>query len=269
MELTIITINYNNSNGLKKTIESVVNQTYDDFEFVIIDGGSTDESLSIILENKENIDYWISETDKGIYNAMNKGVNLSHGDYCLFINSGDLLYDESAITNAMEENPQTDIFVGKVYSLDGEIQISPPPSREISLYHLFFSAIPHQGSFIKRKLLIEVPYDESLIIASDWKFFLNSIIINNCSFKYINSKISRYDLNGISSNSQKLMRQEKEITLKELFPQRLINDYDLMKQNECLTQTLCMQLKRHYLADKIVYTIGNILIKISSFLRNK
>ena len=89
MKLSVITINFNNRDGLRKTIESVVNQTYNDFEYIIIDGGSTDGSVDVIKEYADRIDYWVSEPDKGIYNAMNKGIDVAKGEYCIFMNSGD------------------------------------------------------------------------------------------------------------------------------------------------------------------------------------
>ena len=83
MKLSVITINYNNRDGLKKTIESVVNQTYKDFEYIIIDGGSTDGSVEVLKEYSDKIDYWVSEPDKGIYNAMNKGIDIAKGEYVM------------------------------------------------------------------------------------------------------------------------------------------------------------------------------------------
>ena len=87
MKLSIITINYNNCDGLRKTIESVIAQTTRDFEYIVIDGGSTDGSVDVIKEYADYIDYWVSEPDKGIYNAMNKGTRAAHGDFLLFLNS--------------------------------------------------------------------------------------------------------------------------------------------------------------------------------------
>ena len=86
MKLSIITINYNNAIGLKKTIESIVEQTYHEFEYIVIDGGSNDDSKKVILENQNNISDWCSEKDAGIYNAMNKGILKATGEYLLFLN---------------------------------------------------------------------------------------------------------------------------------------------------------------------------------------
>ena len=97
MKYSIITVNYNNKEGLRKTIESVVRQTYRDFEFIVIDGGSTDGSTDILKEYDEQINYWVSEKDSGIYNAMNKGIKKSIGDYLIFMNSGDCFYQNDVL----------------------------------------------------------------------------------------------------------------------------------------------------------------------------
>jgi glycosyltransferase involved in cell wall biosynthesis len=99
MKLSIITINYNNAEGLKRTIESVTGQTFRDFEYIVIDGGSTDGSTDVINEYADHISYWVSELDKGIYNAMNKGVAAAHGEYCNFLNSGDIYYNNEILAN--------------------------------------------------------------------------------------------------------------------------------------------------------------------------
>jgi glycosyltransferase involved in cell wall biosynthesis len=103
-KLSIITINYNNSIGLKKTIESVVSQSCSEFEFIVIDGGSQDVSKEIIELHQSKINYWVSEKDKGIYHAMNKGIRASSGEYILFLNSGDVLLDDVEILNKVVLN---------------------------------------------------------------------------------------------------------------------------------------------------------------------
>ena len=100
MKFTVITINYNNADGLRQTILSVVGQTCDDYEYVIIDGGSTDGSVEVIKEREDKISYWVSEKDGGIYNAMNKGVKAARGEYLIFMNSGDIFYDNKVLSDA-------------------------------------------------------------------------------------------------------------------------------------------------------------------------
>ena len=263
MQFSIITINFNNDEGLRQTINSVVSQIYDDYEYIVIDGGSTDESVNIIRSFSDNIDYWVSEKDRGIYHAMNKGVAQAHGEYCLFMNSGDLFYNNSVLKLVDESDIQDDIVVGKVVINDKDKQISPPPiSGELTLYHLYSGSIPHQGSFIKTDLLRKYPYDENLKISSDWKFFVQVLILENRSIRYLDLYVARYDLDGISASNPVLMREEKDNVLADMFPPRVIADYKRMKQSECLTQVLTPQLKKYYSIDKLTYKIGSILLKL-------
>lgn len=265
MKYSVITINYNNLVGLRKTIESVVSQTCGDFEFVIIDGGSTDGSIDVIKKYVDRIDYWVSEKDRGIYHAMNKGVVQTHGDYCIFMNSGDTFYDNRVLETVSRCMTNEDILVGKVVIDDQNHIISPPPiSGQMTLYHLYSGSIPHQGSFIKTDLLRKYPYDETLKISSDWKFFVQALILDNCSIRYIDEFIACYDMNGFSAANPKLMREEKDDVLAKMFPPRVLADYQRMKDSECLTQTLTPLLRRNYGIDKLVYKFGKSLLKLRS-----
>lgn len=261
MKFSIITINYNNGEGLRRTIESVVSQTYNDYEYIIIDGGSTDESVNVIKEFSDKIDYWVSETDHGIYHAMNKGVAQAHGDYCLFMNSGDRFYDSQVLDKVYDTHADEDIIVGKAAIDDTDQIISPPPKDEFTLYHLYSGAIPHQGSFIKTELLRKYPYDESLRISSDWKFYIQSLILDNRSISYLDYYVARYDTNGLSASYPDVMRQEKEQVLLSFFPPRVLADYKRMKASECLTQLLTPQLRQHYRIDKFLYKVGKMILK--------
>lgn len=262
MRYSIITINYNNREGLRQTIKSVLGQTYIDYEYIVIDGGSTDGSADVIREYSDKISYWVSERDHGIYHAMNKGVAHAHGDYCIFMNSGDIFYNNFVLEDVSKNNSSEDIIVGKVVIDEQDNIISPPPEGELTLYHLYWGAIPHQGAFIKTHLLLKYPYDETLKISSDWKFFLQTLIFDNCSIRYIDVYIARYDMNGFSAAHPKLMREEKDKILQERFPPRMLADYLRMKQSECLTMRLAPKLRINYGIDKILYRIGIILLKI-------
>src|SRR6478735_1115877 len=112
IQLSIITINYNNLQGLQKTIESVVSQSFKDFEYIIIDGGSTDGSKVLIEKYSESITYWVSEKDNGIYPAMNKGIQVANGEYLLFLNSGDWFYENTTLSMAIPMLRPFDIVYG-------------------------------------------------------------------------------------------------------------------------------------------------------------
>ena len=264
MKYSIVTINYNNAEGLRRTIQSVVSQTYADYEYLIIDGGSSDGSVNAIKDYEDRISYWVSEKDGGIYNAMNKGVKVAHGEYLIFMNSGDVFYNSVVLKNLREELHDEDILVGKVFIDDNNNIISPPPQRELSMYHLFSGSIPHQGTFIKTLLQKKYPFDETLKISSDWKFFLQTIIFDNCNVRFTNIPVAIYDTNGISSNSPHAMRTEKDRILSDYHPPRVILDYKYMKQCVCLTQTLTPELRNSYRIDKLLYRIGKLLLKLNN-----
>ena len=243
MRYSVITINYNDKDGLKRTINSIVNQTHLDYEFIIIDGGSTDGSIKVIQEYENHITYWISEKDKGIYHAMNKGVAQAHGDYLIFMNSGDCFHSSEALESVTEY--QEDIICGKM--IKGEsIWPSGHFKPTISLVDLMRGSLPHQAMFIKRELLVKHPYDENYKILSDWKFCIETIVFDNCSFRNIDTIVADYDTSGISTNSNGLLPKERELILKELFPPRIIIDYqrltpvddELLDQSLLLTQTV-------------------------------
>ena len=264
MKYSVITINYNNSEGLRHTIESVAGQTYKDYEYIIIDGGSTDGSVEVIKKYADRIDYWVSEPDGGIYNAMNKGVAQAHGEYCIFMNSGDCFYDQNVLERVSGTNSEDDIVIGKLSSnKDNKVLFNPPLSGRISMYYLYSATVPHQSSFIRTELLRQFPYDEDLKIVSDWKFFVQAIIMNDCSVKYIDDYVATFDLEGISTSNPDKMWKEKEKVLSNMFPPKVLEDYKTMKASECLTQTLTPQLRCHYRIDRFLYRLGKMILKLT------
>ena len=264
MTYSIITINYNNELGLRRTIESVIRQTYENYEYIVIDGGSTDGSVDVIKEYSDRINYWISEKDHGIYHAMNKGTMQAHGEYCIFLNSGDCFYDDAVLSSVANYSNKEDVVVGYAAVKQGNGIISPPPTGEFTFYHLYSGSIPHQASFIRTELLRKYPYDESLKISSDWKFFVQALIIDNCSIRYLDVFVVRYDTNGISSVNPQLMRREKETIMSTMFPPRVLADYQHMKDSECLIQAITPLLRRHYKIDSFLYKLG---LKILSLVK--
>lgn len=261
MKISVITINYNNVEGLERTMMSVFSQTNRCYEYIIIDGGSTDGSVEIINSYSGKIDFWVSEKDRGIYNAMNKGVAHAHGDYCVFMNSGDSFYNQTVLDRICLLNDNKDIIVGKVVS-NTNVSLFLPPTRDISLYYLYSGTVAHQGAFIKTDLLRQYPYDEDLRIVSDWKFFVKTIIEYNCSIIFVDEYVAKFDIEGVSTSNPEQMWKEKEKVLFDLFPSRILEDYRFFKSSECLTQTLTPMLRHHYRIDKILYTIGRLLGKL-------
>ncbi|MBK5721756.1 glycosyltransferase [Dysgonomonas sp. Marseille-P4677] len=204
MKLTIITINYNNANGLRKTIESIISQAQADFEYIVIDGGSTDGSQNIIEEYSQHITYWVSEPDKGVYNAMNKGIRQANGEYVLFINSGDTICEDANLSLIMDQITGEDIvyFDLEICDKNNNKFIKTYPDY-LDFKYFAEDSLPHMGSFIKKELLIKYGYySEKMKIVSDWAFFMDAICLLNCSYKHVNSSFSTFYLDGISSDKQ-------------------------------------------------------------------
>lgn len=258
MRFSVITINYNNRDGLQKTINSVITQTSNDYEYIIIDGGSTDGSKEVIEQYADSLSYWVSEPDRGIYHAMNKGIAQAKGEYCIFMNSGDCFYDENVLQQVTKYSE--DIIVGRVLTVDGRTELfSPPQQGKLTLYFLYSATIAHQGAFIKVSLQKKHLYDETLKIVSDWKFFLYATIIDGCSVRFIPMSVCRFDTSGVSTSNPEKMWNEKEKVLKEVFPERILADYQRMKESECHTQAFLPYLRKHYRLDVYISKLLRIL----------
>ena len=150
--ISIITVNKNHASGLKRTIESVLMQSSKEYEYIVVDGASTDGSAELKKEYPQ-ISHFISEPDSGIYNAMNKGIRLAHGDYCLFLNSGDTLFHKDVLTDAIKKNNEcggvSDIFSCRLM-LPGKYSYFP--RKNYDLLHFQPGSIPHQSTLIRREL---------------------------------------------------------------------------------------------------------------------
>ncbi|MBL7911112.1 MAG: glycosyltransferase [Bacteroidia bacterium] len=200
--LSIITINYNNKVGLEKTITSVISQSDKSFEFIVIDGGSTDGSVDIIEKHKSAITYAVSEKDNGIYNAQNKGIAKANGDYCLFLNSGDTLANENVIKEIRQHLAGIDIVYGDLITINAEgkkEQLKSPEKADAP--HFMVSTLWHPTAFIKRSLFEKFgAYNETLKITGDYEFFIRTVLKNNVSTKHVSFPISIFDLGGISNS---------------------------------------------------------------------
>ena len=224
MKVSIITINYNNRDGLRKTIESVVNQSYAEIEYIVIDGGSADGSVGVIKQYEDSISYWVSEPDKGIYNAMNKGITQASGDYCLFLNSGDSLHNSTVIENVISQL-EGDLVIGQVMIMPERRVAWADVKFPLTLYGFVEGCpVPHQGTFIKRTLFNQELYDERYKIVSDWKFFMNQVVFKQCSVNPIQLTVSDFESGGISSDRY-ACDLEREAVLKELLPPAIYQDY--------------------------------------------
>lgn len=227
MKYSIITVNYNNKEGLRKTIESVIHQTYRDFEFLIIDGGSTDGSVDVLKEYDAQIDYWVSEPDGGIYQGMNKGIKKATGEYLNFMNSGDCFYASDILEKVSHYNSEADFIVGKDYHYNIETNqghASIQPSRT-TMIHFFVATLDHQSSFIKRELFKDSLYDESHKLVSDWIFFTEKIVKEQKQVQFIPDIICKREEGGLSEQQWKKNRKEINQYLHSFLPEGVFQDY--------------------------------------------
>lgn len=228
-KLSVITINYNNREGLKRTIESVINQSNKDFEFIIIDGGSVDGSVEVIKEYISQLSYWVSEKDRGIYHAMNKGVAAANGEYCIFMNSGDMFYSNNVIADVYNNGLSADIVTGIIVLGADKFPLKWFPPLSVSFATFYFGTLSHQASFIRTSLLLTTPYDENLRIISDWKFFLQVLVIQNVSYKAIEIIVAQFDNTpGVGTTNQTEAEAEQKQVLADIFPNRVLIDYEKM-----------------------------------------
>lgn len=211
MLISIITINYNNVAGLKKTMDSVYVQTYTSIEYIVIDGGSTDDSKAYIESCQQDLAYWISEPDKGIYHAMNKGIDKATGDYLLFLNSGDWLVDNLVIEKFINYKPEKDIIYGNSIFIheDGRKEEAIMPNK-LGGIDIFNFTLNHQAIFHKKNLFVNNQYDLNYQMLADWAFYNEAIIKYNRTYEHKEFFVSYYDMSGFSSNPKNKNVMQKD-----------------------------------------------------------
>ncbi len=270
MKLSIITINFNDAAGLQRTLDSIRSQTYVDYEQIIVDGGSIDSSVSLLKKEAsklaspsggvetqaqceadasccaETLEHsWrytserlkiVSEKDKGVYDAQNKGIAMASGEYLLFLNSGDILHDKHVLEDIFENKEQRaqnkDICSADI--MYGDVMIMPHNDKSIlktypdTLTLDFFckSALCHQTVFFRKELFEKHGlYDIQYRYAADWLFTIRCIILHNCSYRHLSRVIADYDLSGMSFTCGDALGIERSKILATLFPQRVLEDY--------------------------------------------
>ena len=270
-KLSIITINYNDAAGLKKTMESVLSQTEQNFEYIVVDGGSTDGSVEVVSNFKFQISNfkWISEKDNGIYNAMNKGLRMATGIYVQFLNSGDTLVNANitaAVLPLLNDKNAPSILYGVERHIYPDGRIKKSKELPLTLLTFYRGTIPHSAAYIKRDLFEEYGYyDENLKIVSDWKWYIQAIVLGGEEIQFIPIEITNFDKQGISSTNKQLDKKERQKVLQELIPMRIFADYQQWSSSISQIE----RINRYKLLDKIFYFVERCLFKIEKWNANR
>ena len=253
---SIITICKNDLDNLKKTVKSVAVQNFKNYEYLIVDGGSNDGSLDYI-KSIRNIEY-ISEPDNGIYDAMNKGINISNGSYICFMNSGDVFYDKFVLNNIAKEiwkDSKIDFFYGDVvYPSFCQYIIKNP--KKILKFLLFRGGICHQSWILKREIYHAVNgFDLSFKVLADYELLLKVIIEKKISYKHIPIPVVKYKGGGFSLSNIKANEKEREIIRKVYFTKREIYYYSFYVKLINIFKKILFYNKLKYIYNKLYFNL--------------
>ena len=274
MKLSIITINRNNAAGLEKTMQSVATQIFKEFEYIVIDGASTDGSVEVVKKYEPQFVClkWISESDKGIYNAMNKGLHMASGDYIQILNSADCLASDDVterMLSALDKAGKPSILYGNMVKCfpDGRKLVDRCfAGQEITMLGMFTGTLNHDPAYIRRELFEKYGYyDETLKIVSDWKWYLQVIILGGEKPQYVDMNVTLFDMTGISETNKELDKTERKRVLGQLFPKTILADYE--KYAFPIDQV--KRLQRHPWAYKMVWFLERCLFKLEKAKRKR
>ena len=298
MKLSIITINYNNAEGLKKTLASVASQTYRDIEHIIVDAASTDGSVDVIRDyesaNRSSVHpltiVWSSKKDKGIYNGMNIGIQRATGDYIQILNSGDILAapdvtermmaalkaqnDEMSSTSVLNEplslNDGVAILYGNMLkSYDGKTIIHRDTCggdmyTPESFLYFYKGTLNHDCAYIRHDLFEKYGlYNEQMKICSDWEWYVRAIVLGGEKPVYTNIDVTIFDMNGVSESYGKnadIIKRERREYMESILPPSVLWDYDMY----AFPITQYQRLKKYHLWG-LVYFMERVLFKLEKW----
>ena len=274
MKLSIITINRNNAEGLEKTIRSVASQTFKEFEYIVIDGASTDSSVEVIKKYEQQFTHlrWISETDKGIYNAMNKGIRMASGDYIQILNSGDILANYEVVEKMLKSlstNTCSEIMYGnmiKIFPSGKKVTDKGFGGRIPTMNDFIKGTLNHDPAYIKRSLFEKYGYyREDLPITADWRWYVEAIPLGGVIPTYVDIDVTIFDMTGVSETQIEKRETERKNELKKILPAGVYSDYE----NYGFAIEQYLRLKRHPFFYKMYYLMERFLFKLEKYKNNK
>ena len=219
--ISVVTVSYNAVSTIEQTIISVLNQMYSNIEYIIIDGGSTDGTIDIIKRYDDKITYWQSEPDKGIYDAMNKGIQKANGEWINFMNAGDV-FSSTMILQQMADTLKSGVRIlrGNIIRIYPKFRVKSVgvTVQKPGLMDMFDNTFHHQACLIQVSLFREFGlYSTDYKLCSDWKFFFDCVVLHNIRSQYVDLTVAHFKMDGTSTNNSILYRKEQEHYLKNLY----------------------------------------------------
>lgn len=216
-KVSVITVSYNAVHCIEETIKSVISQDISDFEYIVVDGASMDGTRDVLESYKAFFTKYISEPDTGIYEAMNKAINMAEGDYCIFMNAGDTFASSHVLKDVLPVLGSYDIYNGNaIYMKENVIRWYRKSQKDVSLPFFYKSSICHQATFIRTSLLKKYKYDESLSMVSDWKFWIEAICKGKATYLPIDIDICFFDMSGLTNTHAERGEKERAFVLEFL-----------------------------------------------------
>jgi len=253
-DVSIITINRNNLDGLKATYNSIISQSHNDWEWIVIDGASTKGDKSFLEQHQDDISYWCSEPDSGVYNAMNKGIAKASGNYLIFMNSGDTFHDAAVLDNVFKNHHEADVLYGdwtRIYEDGHHLEIKSPDT--FSLHFISRDNVCHQAMFIKGSVLKKFPYDESYRLYADWAKWIE-LTLRKCTFEHLPIQICYFMMGGMSctANTEEefKMMQQRELSPAIQETLKLIDHY---QEPHPLAQEADRLIKKKKIYKKLIH----------------
>ena len=219
MKLSIITITYNDLEGLERTYRSIRRQTFRDYEWIVVDGGSTDGTKEFLEEHNDELAWWCSEKDKGVYNAQNKGTQHARGEYSIYMNSGDSFYADDVLEKVFEKETEgADVIYGNWMLVfeNGKTRLGRAPEAA-DLAYFFEDNMCHQSMLIRTEAVRSRPYDETFRIYADWEEWL-ALLMQGKTFRRIDLTICNFMVGGISTgdDAPEKLKQERKAEIKRI-----------------------------------------------------
>ncbi len=238
MKISIVTVVYNSVDKINETIFSILSQTYNNIEYIIVDGGSTDGTVEIIKQYADRVAYWCSEKDNGIYDAMNKALHQASGDFAIFVNSGDSLYSPDTISNMVDQITDSNaVYYGNAIYIKGSKNDMEWRGGPFTKCRLSKTNICHQTIFYPRIIYSKFSYDLKYPFFADWVYNMQTYSL--VPFIYINQNISYYDGTGVSASCvDRKFREDKLFLISKYLGVQCLAYLIFSKLRKCLVQKM-------------------------------